>query len=425
MSITQPDAGITPLSSSPKAERRPILMLLLRTIAKYNFVDDVAQYCFALAVAVSTYLPGDPLWGMIVRAASGGKTEAIRLVELAADQHVDSSTEPALLSWHKPNPKATRSDPTGILIRIGNIGFVTIADFSTVLSGRYEMKDALFGALRRVFDGEYQRDLGNEPVPLQWKGRLTLLAACTNAIDNYASHADALGPRWVYLRLSERNEQARRRVLRVARDADKNAPNKAVAQKLARSLVWAGGESVEGIELSPEAGDAVDDAAVLAAYGRGVVPRDSYRREVDGPLQIEEPTRIAKQLGALCRCLMAIGLIEGEAVALMSRVALDSMPEMRAKVLRMLPDSGGVVIANQIATKLRWDQKTASRCLEDLSYLGFLERQSEEPSSSWPNAGQGAAQTKPWLVVTERLELVSRVRERSMGALLEELAGQA
>jgi hypothetical protein len=34
---------------------------------------------------------------------------------------------------------------------------------------------------------------------------MTFLAACTPAIDHYSSHADALGPRWLYWRLPDRN----------------------------------------------------------------------------------------------------------------------------------------------------------------------------------------------------------------------------
>ncbi|MGH8904057.1 MAG: hypothetical protein ACRDYA_20855 [Egibacteraceae bacterium] len=41
------------------------------------------------------------------------------------------------------------------------------------------------------------------------EGRLTLVAACTPAIDHYSSHADALAPRWLYWRLPNRDAAAK------------------------------------------------------------------------------------------------------------------------------------------------------------------------------------------------------------------------
>jgi hypothetical protein len=425
MIIADPPSDCTPSEANGQVRTgSKVLLLLLRVISNYVLLEDVAQYCFALAVAVSTYFEGDPLWGMIVGAASGGKTEAIKLVDEVADEHVDSLTQPALLSAYKPKLGVTM--PVGILVRVGAVGFLTIADFSTVLSGSPQRRDDLFAALRRVYDGEFQRDLGNEPVPLRWAGRLTLLAACTSAIDNYAAHSDALGPRWVYLRLNERSEQMKRKILKVARRAKQTREARNAATGIAKTLVLKAAKAAieHGIELSEDAAEAIDDAAVLTAYGRGVVPRD-YKREVDGPSEIEEPTRVAKQLGMLCQCLVAIGLNEQEAVGLTSRVALDSMPAMRAKVLMKLAELDGPITGYQMAKALRWDPKTASRVMEDLEWLGFLERVEAENAPGWGAAISGAVEAKPWTKLPDRSELVRRVVDRRNTAILPEVAGQA
>jgi hypothetical protein len=81
MSVAQSTSDRAPLDSNGGVGPRSRLLMLFGLISKYVLLEDVAQYLFALAVAVSTYLEGDPLWGMIVGAASGGKTEAVKLVD--------------------------------------------------------------------------------------------------------------------------------------------------------------------------------------------------------------------------------------------------------------------------------------------------------------------------------------------------------
>ena len=112
-------------------------------------------------LAASTALDGDPLWGMLIGPSSSGKTEAIRALDGLAEP-VDELTAPALLSWtHGKQPH-----PTGVLTRIGSRGLVTVGDFSTVLATSDRGgRDQLFALLRRVYDGQVTRDLGNAPVP--------------------------------------------------------------------------------------------------------------------------------------------------------------------------------------------------------------------------------------------------------------------
>jgi hypothetical protein len=66
--------------------------------------------------------------------------------------------------------------------------------------------------------------------------RLTVVAAVTNAIDRYTAHADALGPRWLYVRASERELQSRRSAAKAARQAGVRE-SRAEAIKIASELI--------------------------------------------------------------------------------------------------------------------------------------------------------------------------------------------
>jgi hypothetical protein len=177
---------------------RAMFNQLLGLVRTYQDMPDPSHLAVTLAVAATRDVADDPVWVLLVAPPSSGKTEAVRMLDLCADAHLDDVTAAGLLSWKAgKNPQ-----PTGVLTRVGDHALVTFGDLSTLLADSDKgRRDLTFGLLRRAYDGHVTRDLGTAPEPLTWKGKLTIVGAVTGIIDNYAVHADALGPRWIYYRL--------------------------------------------------------------------------------------------------------------------------------------------------------------------------------------------------------------------------------
>jgi hypothetical protein len=341
---------------------------LLELLSGYVQLDDPGHIWFTLAVAVSAALDGDPLWGMLIGPSSSGKTEAVRALDRLAEP-IDELTAPALLSWTQG--KAPR--PTGVLTRIGQRGLVTVGDFSTVLATSDRGgRDQLFALLRRVYDGQVTRDLGNAPVPLRWRGRLTLLAACTPAIDNYASHNDQLGPRWLYYRLTAGSSQAKRAASRKARLRPGDLGRlRSQAAQLAAQLVTAAQPQAATFMVSEMAAERLDDLAVVCCFGRASVPRNAYgRREIEGLAIIEEPPRLVGQLLLLAKGLLALGLPEPATMGLCRRAALDSIPQVRRRLLQALATVDEVTVS-EAARRVGCDRRVARMGLEELAAIGL------------------------------------------------------
>ncbi|MEZ5116962.1 MAG: bifunctional DNA primase/polymerase [Candidatus Nanopelagicales bacterium] len=338
------------------------LTALLALQAGWLDEPDTGPTLFALGVAVASQdRAGEPLWGMLVGPPSGGKTERVRMLDDVTDDRVDELTAAALLSWSKhKTPK-----PVGVLTRIGDRGLLTVGDFSTVLATSDRGgRDQLFASLRRIYDGSLTRDLGNAPGPLRWSGRLSVLAAVTPSIDDYAAHSDALGPRWLYFRMPEADAGTRKR--RARRRTDDLAALRARARALAAEVVRRGRERVADIDLDDDALDVLGTAAVVAAAARGSVPRDGYgRREIIGVPVVEEPHRLVAQLHALTRALLAVGVDRDHAVALAARCALDTVPTARTAVLRVLAD-GEPLGVREVADRAGLDKGVTGRALSDL-----------------------------------------------------------
>ena len=341
----------------------------------YQHLPDPTHLLVALAVAATAEDDGEPVWLLVVAAPSSGKTEVIRALDDVTTTRLNEVTAAGLLSWKAgKRPKAT-----GVLTRVTR-GLVTFGDLSNLLATSDRGgRDTTFAMLRRIYDGEVSRDLGNAPEPLAWEGRLTVVAAVTGIIDRYAAHADALGPRWVYVRLAAGTTSSRRRASRMARRGGLTEARDRLRAAAAAVVRTAQQRLPDDLPESLE--DAIEDAALVTCWGRAAVPRHGYgRREIDGIPTVEEPPRLIHQLRGVARGLVAIGLPEPGVEQTVRRVALDSMPADRFAVLSVLAD-GEPLSTAEVSRRSRLDRKVARFRLEELQAIGVVrgDRQGEEP----------------------------------------------
>lgn len=360
---------------------------LLDRMRSYLHLPDADHVLFALAIAVGAGLDGDPAWGMIVGPPSSAKTEAVRLVDRRVDERVDDLTPAALLSW----TKGRKPRPTGILSRAGRRCFASVSDFSTITAATERTgENGIYALLRRAHDGRVQRDLGNAEEPLVWEGRLTLLAASTPRIDDFSAHADALGPRWVYLRLPNETAEDRAKASQKAREHPDLEPARGPLQKLAAEVVADGVKHGHGVALPESFSEEIDNAATVCALGRATVPRNSYgRREIIGLATIEGTPRIAKQLALIARAVLGLGVGADKGAALVRRVALDSIPQARRRVLEALRAEAPISTAE--AARASDAHRTVARyALEELAAIGIVE-DAAEPEDEEPSKGHRSA----------------------------------
>ncbi|MEJ7569922.1 MAG: hypothetical protein WKF41_16865 [Gaiellaceae bacterium] len=359
----------------------------------YLALGEIDHVLFALAVAVASSLDGDPLWGLLVGAPSSGKTETLRMLDDVADEHLDEITVAGLLSWSK----GRKPEKRGLLARRPGRVLATIADLSTMLTmSDRGSRDMLYSLLRRAYDGRVHRDIDG-PEQLRWEGRLTLLAASTPSVDAYASHSDALGPRWLYLRLPPTDAQQRREASRKARDCGLAlAEHRREVRELANKIVGDASSRLKNHATIGELlGDQLDNAALVACLGRANVPRDGYgRREIIGMPTIEEPPRIAGQLDKLARALLALTLDEKDTGALCRRAALDSIPQERLACLDALA-TGEPLNQSAVARHAACNRNVARRTLEELAaidvatYIG-ADRDDDGQRGPWHLSGENA-----------------------------------
>lgn len=365
---------------------------LLNQLGTWLNLPDTRPYEVSAAAAVTTRLDGEEAaWILNVAPPSAGKTEAINILDGVTDGRLNEITTGGLLTWSR----GKEPHPVGLLARIRGNALVTFGDLSSLLATSDRGgRDNVFSLLRRAYDGHVTRDVappsgGSSNRQLEWSGRLTVVAAVTNIIDQYAAHNDALGARWLYIRHPERGLKSRRAASRAARRAGVRSQREE-AQKLATAVINKGRAVIANTAVPEHVADHIEDAVNVTCYGRAVVPRSGYgRREIEDVPTIEEPMRLVRQTHVLARGLYALGYSDADVISIIRRVALDSMPIARLAVLRALTQTGGAG-TSQIARTAGLHWYVANRHCEDLTAIGVADNLTEDPDDrdQWVLAGE-------------------------------------
>src|SRR5215469_14095234 len=91
------------------------------------------------------------------------------------------ASEGALLSATARGTHATG----GLLVRLGQRGVLVIKDMGTLLSMDIRARGVVFAALREIYDGRWERNVGiGGGRTLTWAGRIAVVGASTTAWDS-------------------------------------------------------------------------------------------------------------------------------------------------------------------------------------------------------------------------------------------------
>ena len=278
-------------------------------------------------------------------------------------------------------------------------GMLVFPDLTVLLSKVSAERNGSLGALRRVYDGAFERALGSKGGKLRWEGKAGCAAAVTEAV--YLTDLGVMGERFVYFRLPSAGHDDR--VLAGYSVLDNLGAQRELrserAELVARFFV--------GLDL-PERPAPFDEAAkdrlvILADLGarcRSAVVRDRYRG--DAVVLVPDPEHLARLLGALGQLasgMRAVGTPEPEVWRLVGQVAVGGVHPARRSIIELLTGSPGPHATALVAGRCRLPPNTTRRFLEDLAALDVVDRVGEHPErwmasewlrERWPAVSGGA-----------------------------------
>jgi hypothetical protein len=266
-----------------------------------------------------------------------------------------------------------------------------VKDFTSVLSMSRDRRAEVIAALREVYDGRWDRHYGTDGGQvLTWQGHCGFIAGCTTAIDSAHSVLDAMGTRFLFIRLPDADTD------RIGRSALAHAgKEQQMRAELAEVTAGLLGNLGQPHELHQGVSEWLLPLAALAALGRSPVERDHFG-EISLVGDAEAPTRLIKQLGQLWRACGMLGLDEARSWAAVRRAGLDSIPKLRRAVIEYLGRSAGTwQRTTEVSQAVRHPSRTTRRALEDLAAHGIVARYTNELGTdratySWALSAQAA-----------------------------------
>jgi hypothetical protein len=333
---------------------------------------DLESLHAVLAAAAVERLDGDPLWLMLVSGPGNAKTETVSALSgVGAVITSTISSEGALLSA-TPRKDAAGGNG-GLLRRIGDRGLLVIKDVTSVLSMGRELRTAVLAALREVYDGRWERNVGTDGGrSLTWTGRLVLIGAVTTEWDSHHAVIAAMGDRFVLCRVDSTRGRRTSGGHALANVGHEDAMRAELADAVAALFA----------DLDPDRAVLSDkhqaellDLADLVTLGRTAIIRDQRGEPLEAHMP-EAPTRFAKQLGQLIRGALALGMEKDDALTLARRCAADSLPPMRRRLLGHLLQCGSATVTDAM-TALQVPRTTVDRALQELHLVGLVQRSGE------------------------------------------------
>jgi hypothetical protein len=318
------------------------------------------------------YLPGAPVWLFDVAPPSSGKTEKLMPLKPAVGAHIISTITPQTFisgwTWRKSG-KPDRD--ASLLTRIGPSGIVICKDFSQVLSMPRKQKGPILADLRDIYDGFISKSFGTGE-DKSWSGRITFIAGATPDLDMHYMVFQTLGERFLQVRSNRPGGvQAALTAMRQSPRGLRGKLNDTVREL----FVPIAAKTHTNPTISSEFELRIANLAELTVRARTHVPRDGRSREVIYMPQAEGSPRLAQQMIQLARgsaLLDARTEVSAEDVALIERVAFDSIRADRRQILCSLKEQSPLSVA-VLSKKAGLSAPGTSRRIEELRGLGILE----------------------------------------------------
>ncbi|MCP2327597.1 hypothetical protein HDA40_006104 [Hamadaea flava] len=332
-----------------------------------------------LCTAAAERLDGDPVWLLVVSGSGNAKTETVgALAGAGAAVTSTVASEGALLSATSHKDKA--KDATGGLLRkIGDEGLLVIKDFTSILSMNRDLRATVLAALREVYDGKWERNVGTDGGrTLTWAGRIVLVGAVTTAYDQAHGVIASMGDRFALVRMDSTAGRASAGRQALANVGHEVAMRKELADAVSEVMA---GLYASAAVLGDEDMDVLLTAADLVTLSRTAVERD-FRGDPIEAHAPEMPTRFAKMLGQILRGGLALGMRRCCARRIALRVARDSVPPLRAAILADVAKHP-VTPTREVVKRVQRPRTTVDRTLQELHLIGLLQVEDGGYDTAW------------------------------------------
>ncbi len=337
-------------------------------LSKYLYLTDTNIVDVTLAFAVASKLPGDAICLYIVGPSSSAKTEMVNC--LSKNPHVKEVsiiTPHALVSGFKEKGK---KEDHSVLTKMqqADQNILAFKEFTSVISMRREDRTQFMSQLRELADGKISGTFGNSQEMIL-KSKIGVLAAVTNAIDEFSAGIAILGERFLKYRISaEMADEICKAAMDTGETKDQLRDESATLFK----LFLDGLDNVIMFEDHPTWDPVIKEkAATLCVFGahmRSQIIRDEKGIQ-HGEMDHEGPGRLGASITKIAKALAIVRgkkVIDASLYPILKKIVRDTMLPFRMRILEMIYEAKGSIEEAELSRRLFVPYSTVKRYCLDL-----------------------------------------------------------
>jgi predicted transcriptional regulator len=314
-----------------------------------------------------------PIWLLLLGGSSSGKTILLQLLRKVGKWVIDVDT----LSVNTFASGFGGNDRDNSLLHKANNGILVFKDFTTITSMNEEGLREIMGQMRAIYDGKFDRLLGNGK-SVNWEGKVGIIAAGTIDVQRRMRYFSQNGERFLnYIPEIGDSVEIGMRAMR----NQKNIAEK--EEELARIVGQFINEKLEESynylrEIPEQVERQMVEVANFCTLARS--PVNMNRKNpciVDYVPEREQPPRMAMMLKNMAVGLMHIdneSHLSHENAKIIYKVGLDSIPVERKLALVMLAKYRSSTTKN-LAIRLNYTTDTVRAWLNQLNALKMVDRE--------------------------------------------------
>ena len=334
-----------------------------------------AEVDLVLGTIIANLFEGDPVNIMVVAGSSTGKSELLRGLFGHKFVHELSSVTPNTFLSGFTNPKNPNAQ-TSLLPRLEQGTTLVMKEWASILSMHHSKKGEVIGQLREIADGRMVKEFGTGKIA-RWQGRIGMLGACTPAIESELSLENAMGERFLVIRLPDENrkEMAHRALTNTGKEV-------AMREEINEAMLAAIDEAISRLDMpvtmDPMTFLFLEKCGDMLSWMRTGVERDREHQVKHLP-KLEGPARAVKILTKLARAMCVLRNIDKpdrDVFNPIYHVTFGSIPSIRwelALLIHQLGETTRDVIDRMVKHASYWH-------LEDMVFLKIVEKSPGQPN---------------------------------------------
>ena len=362
------------IATTPTIEYEPkSLEYVKKTIKKWLHIEDTDVLESLLAVAISNKVRGDPIWLFLIAPSGAAKTELLRtFAESSLFYHLSNMTPNTLISGMIIDKKKIED----LLPQLDGKTLI-FKDFTVILEKNRDQRNEIISQLRDAYDGTYSKKFGTLDKKVGYDSKFSLIAGVTPIIDKHWKVMQQLGERFLKYRLNEDMDATTERAYRnEGSEAEMRAELKEAIMGFIMNL---------NVPNDIKFNDSLykNDLILLAKFIAMVrTPVQTVSSSEDFYFDFEpvpeQPTRLAKQLKKMAKCLAIVrnkNEVTIDELKIIEKIANFTVPQERVRILEFIAENvqrGQEVTLSMIEKHMKLPYSSTHRLLEQLSRLDLI-----------------------------------------------------